>query len=131
MGLLIKLQQKVRDLEKEKKHLQLNLDKREMDGRTKVDIMENELGNVSLEVSNRHLLPLPLPPYHPPYTAVKVILRGLDHFQVNFGFPFCSISLLLRYSLLLRWKRSSVQTNPELHIPLLHICVHLFDNRLA
>ncbi|PIK46873.1 hypothetical protein BSL78_16290 [Apostichopus japonicus] len=52
MGLLIKLQQKVRDLEKEKKHLQLNLDKREMDGRTKVDIMENELGNVSLEMKS-------------------------------------------------------------------------------
>lgn len=52
MGLLIKLQQKVRDLEKEKKHLQLNLDKREMDGRTKADIMENELGNINLEMNS-------------------------------------------------------------------------------
>lgn len=52
MGLLIKLQQKVRDLEKEKKHLQMNLDKREVDGRTKADILENELGNTNLELKN-------------------------------------------------------------------------------
>lgn len=87
MGLLIKLQQKVRDLEKEKKHLQLNLDKREMDGRTKVDIMENELGNVSLEVSNRHLLPLPLLPYCPPLYCCQGHLKRIGPFSSELWFP--------------------------------------------
>lgn len=62
MGLLIKLQQKVRDLEKEKKHLQMNLDKREVDGRTKADILENELGNINLEVSEK--LQIRCGPFH-------------------------------------------------------------------
>lgn len=83
MGLLIKLQQKVRDLEKEKKHLQLNLDKREMDGRTKADIMENELGNINLEVN---IFPLSYSTPHPSPSLPPSLPPPSNHY-IDHWFP--------------------------------------------